>query len=117
MIMTSCDTGQHDAAPLEGCVSIVELTIILAASGYHTILKKDGVVMDRKGFETRHQVIDWATAIMDWVGQNLYIRLYLREGHSRQSLLDLASTLSRQGILVGINNLSFSCRLSTGHLK
>lgn len=115
MITNSCDTGRHDAALLEGCVSVVELTITLVSSGYRTVLKRDGVIMDRKDFAASHQVIDWANAIMDWVGQNLYIHLHLREGHSRQALLDLASTLSRQGILVGISNLRFICRLPTGH--
>jgi len=115
--ITSCTTGKNDAALLEGCVSYVELIIILTATGYRIVLKRDGVVMERKVFDTEEQVLSWANAIMDLVGENLYIKLFSNGGHSCHELLELASILSRQGILVGVNNLRFICRLPNTHLE
>lgn len=111
-------SNKHDAALLEGCVCCVELLIIFTAFGYRTILKRDGVVMERKNFETEEQVLSWANAIMDLVGQNLYVKLDSKKGDSQQAaLFELAPALSRRGCLVGSNNLRFICRLPAEHLE
>ena len=88
----------------------VELVVIAIGDDYHTILKKDGVVVERKRLATEQQVMAWTSAIMGLVGQNLYVRLSSASGRRQCELLRLATRLSMQGTTVGLDKPPSDCR-------
>jgi len=95
----------------------VELVILVIGDDYHTILKKDGVVVERKCLATEQQVMACTSAIMELVGQNLYVRLRSAASRRRCELLHLATRLSRQGMTVGLDRHPSDCRFLTERIQ
>ena len=98
--------------------SCVELNIDVREGRYLATIQVDGLLKQRRVFQTAIEVSDWTAAIFCTTDRDLYVHLRAPAGADHGHLvLDLAGKLARQGLMIGITEEESVCRAGNRRLQ
>jgi len=89
----------------------VELNISVFDDHYLTSLLVDGTLQQRLTLQNALEVAEWTNEVLCTTGRDLYIHLRARGRVQKQAALELALTLSRQGLMIGFAEQPNICRM------